>query len=383
MRPSCAIPTPGPITPPPPPVRHAHPQIAGLIGADPKEIIFTSGATESNNTAIKGVASYFKDKKKHVITTQVRAVGGREGRRSQGAQSQGAVIRQGRQAGCVFSWTLGWSVCLTLLLTPDVLACSATDGAQVRVGQLPLASAAWLGRHLPAGEAAGEGECGVVWVWGRISPHTAGVSKEGWCSQPTLICPRLHPCSLSSSPPAYCHAFMLFILHHIDRGDGDGEHNHVCIVTASILNPTSQVRPDGLLDLAVLEAAMRPDTALVSVMAVNNEIGVVQPVDEIGEMCRKRGVYFHTDGAQVRAAGGRGAEREIERERECVRACVCVCVCVCGKRRGKGSTMCMRMRGVCDAVLCKLWFSASVPVIRCTWRHLAVCHRRWVRSLLT
>jgi hypothetical protein len=47
------------------------PQIAHLIGADPKEIIFTSGATESNNTAIKGVATYLKDKKKHIITTQV------------------------------------------------------------------------------------------------------------------------------------------------------------------------------------------------------------------------------------------------------------------------------------------------------------------------
>ncbi|KXZ43949.1 hypothetical protein GPECTOR_77g45 [Gonium pectorale] len=51
-------------------VEDARAKIARLIGADPKEIIFTSGATESNNTAIKGVASYLKDKKKHVITTQ-------------------------------------------------------------------------------------------------------------------------------------------------------------------------------------------------------------------------------------------------------------------------------------------------------------------------
>ncbi len=43
----------------------------------------------------------------------------------------------------------------------------------------------------------------------------------------------------------------------------------------------------------------RPDTTLVSVMAVNNEIGVVQPVADIGAMCRERGVVFHTDGAQV------------------------------------------------------------------------------------
>lgn len=45
-------------------------QVAYLVGADPKEIIFTSGATESNNLAIKGVANFYKDKKKHIITTQ-------------------------------------------------------------------------------------------------------------------------------------------------------------------------------------------------------------------------------------------------------------------------------------------------------------------------
>ena len=45
-------------------------QVADLIGADPKEIIFTSGATESNNIAVKGVARFYKSKTKHVITTQ-------------------------------------------------------------------------------------------------------------------------------------------------------------------------------------------------------------------------------------------------------------------------------------------------------------------------
>lgn len=44
--------------------------MAKLINADPKEIVFTSGATESNNIAVKGVARFYKDKKKHVITTQ-------------------------------------------------------------------------------------------------------------------------------------------------------------------------------------------------------------------------------------------------------------------------------------------------------------------------
>src|SRR5512134_1798292 len=53
------------------------------------------------------------------------------------------------------------------------------------------------------------------------------------------------------------------------------------------------VLPDGLLDLGALEAALRPDTIVVSVMAVNNEIGVVQDIAAIGEMCRKRGIIFH------------------------------------------------------------------------------------------
>ncbi|GFH10126.1 cysteine desulfurase, partial [Haematococcus lacustris] len=46
-------------------VEKARAQVASLIGADPKEIIFTSGATESNNLALKGVAGFYKDKKKH------------------------------------------------------------------------------------------------------------------------------------------------------------------------------------------------------------------------------------------------------------------------------------------------------------------------------
>jgi cysteine desulfurase len=59
------------------------------------------------------------------------------------------------------------------------------------------------------------------------------------------------------------------------------------------------VRPDGLLDLKALEGALRPDTVAVSVMFVNNEIGVIQDIAAIGELCRGRGIVFHVDAAQA------------------------------------------------------------------------------------
>lgn len=59
------------------------------------------------------------------------------------------------------------------------------------------------------------------------------------------------------------------------------------------------IQPSGLIDLAQLEKAITPQTCLVSIMAVNNEIGVIQPLKEIGALCRQRGVYFHTDAAQA------------------------------------------------------------------------------------
>jgi cysteine desulfurase len=56
---------------------------------------------------------------------------------------------------------------------------------------------------------------------------------------------------------------------------------------------------DGMLDLTLLESSIRPDTILVSIMYANNEIGVVQRVKEIGAMCKKLGVLFHTDATQA------------------------------------------------------------------------------------
>jgi cysteine desulfurase len=60
-----------------------------------------------------------------------------------------------------------------------------------------------------------------------------------------------------------------------------------------------QPQDNGLITIAQLEEAIRPDTILVSVMLVNNEIGVIQPIDEIGELCRSKGIVFHCDAAQA------------------------------------------------------------------------------------
>jgi cysteine desulfurase len=59
------------------------------------------------------------------------------------------------------------------------------------------------------------------------------------------------------------------------------------------------VEPDGLVDLEKFKAALRPDTIVASVMFVNNEIGVIQDIGAMGEICRARGIVFHVDAAQA------------------------------------------------------------------------------------
>jgi len=133
-------------------VEVARKQVADLINAKSKDIIFTSGATESNNIAIKGVARFNKGKKKHIITVQT-------------------------EHKCVLS------------------SCRALETEGFDVTYLP-------------------------------------------------------------------------------------------------------VQTNGLIRIEDLKKAIRPDTLLVSVMAVNNEIGVCQPLEEIGKICREHKIYFHTDCAQ-------------------------------------------------------------------------------------
>ena len=81
---------------------------------------------------------------------------------------------------------------------------------------------------------------------------------------------------------------------------------HKCVLEAvksleaeGFSNTILPVRPNGLIDLDALDAAISDDTVLVSVIGVNNEIGVIQPLHDIGQLCRARGVLFHTDCAQA------------------------------------------------------------------------------------
>ena len=134
-------------------VELAREQVAALVNADPKEIVWTSGATESNNLAIKGAAHFYQGKGKHLITMRIE------------------------------------------------------------------------------------------------------------------------------------HKAVLDTVRELER-EGFG---------ATYLDP----EPNGLLDLEKFKAALRPDTILVSVMLVNNEIGVIQDIAAIGEICRDKGILFHVDAAQA------------------------------------------------------------------------------------
>jgi cysteine desulfurase len=94
---------------------------------------------------------------------------------------------------------------------------------------------------------------------------------------------------------------------------GGGRRHLLCLATEhhAVLDPLRYlarhgfeltelpVQSDGLVDLEQLQAALRPDTLLVSVMAANNEIGVLQPLEAIARLCQARGIRFHCDAAQA------------------------------------------------------------------------------------
>ena len=134
-------------------VEKARQQVADLIGADPREIVWTSGATESNNLALKGAAHFYKSRGKHIITVKTE------------------------------------------------------------------------------------------------------------------------------------HKAVLDTVRELERQGFEATY--------------LDVKEDGLLDMDALKAAIRPDTILISVMYVNNEIGVVQDIPAIGALCREKGIVFHVDAAQA------------------------------------------------------------------------------------
>jgi cysteine desulfurase len=96
--------------------------------------------------------------------------------------------------------------------------------------------------------------------------------------------------------------------------DGAGDRKHIITMATehkAVINSArrlardgfmvtfARVHPDGLVDIESLKQAITDKTLLVSIMAANNEIGVLQPLSEIGRICRERGVLFHTDAAQA------------------------------------------------------------------------------------
>jgi cysteine desulfurase len=183
-------------------VEKARKQVAALIGASDKEIVFTSGATESNNLAIKGVVEFYKDKGDHIITL---------------ATEHKAVL----------------DTCKRL-----------ERQRQERIDELKVQ---------------------------RLMELTgADVNVEDLAA--------------------------LEIKHGLDKDPVLQRWVEKLRVGARVtyLKP----KKDGLVDLDELRAAITDQTILVSVMLANNEIGVVQPVNEIGALCREKGVLFHTDAVQ-------------------------------------------------------------------------------------
>jgi cysteine desulfurase len=183
-------------------VEKARKQIAALIGCSDKEIVFTSGATESNNLAIKGVVDFYKDKGDHIITLTTEHKAGLDTCKRLERQRQERIDELKIQR-------------LMELTGQDV---NPDDLASLEI------------KHSLENDALLKRWIDKVRVGARV----------------TYLSPK----------------------------------------------------KDGLIDLEQLRAAITDKTILVSVMLANNEIGVVQPVNEIGAICREKGVLFHTDAVQ-------------------------------------------------------------------------------------
>jgi cysteine desulfurase len=183
-------------------VEKARKQVAELIGASDKEIVFTSGATESDNLAIKGVVEFYKSKGDHVITLKTE---------------HKAVLDTCKRLERI---------------------------RQERLDELKM---------LRLSQLSGE-----------------DVTQENLAELATKY----------------------------DVENDETYRKWAALPTGGARVTYLDVEKDGRVDLGKLEAAMTDKTVLVSIMLANNEIGVVQPVAEIGRLCRRRGVLFHCDAVQ-------------------------------------------------------------------------------------
>ncbi|NOK02602.1 IscS subfamily cysteine desulfurase [Myxococcus xanthus] len=183
-------------------VNKARQQVAELIGAAEQEIVFTSGATESDNLAIKGVIEFYKSKGDHIITLKTE---------------HKAILDTCKRLERV---------------------------RQERLDELKLLRLAQLAGQ----DVTEENQSELLTKYDVDSDET----YRKWAELPT----------------------------------GGARVTYL------------DVEPDGRVSMEKLAAAMTPKTVLVSIMFANNEIGVVQPVAEIGALCRSKGVLFHCDAVQ-------------------------------------------------------------------------------------
>ena len=250
-------------------VENARAEVAALINADPKEIVWTSGATESDNLAIKGAARFHKDKGKHLITvkTEHKAV----------LDSMRELEREGMKF-------------------PIYLDYSATTPVDPRV----------VDKMIP-------------FLYENFGNAASTSHEYGWKAKEAVENARAEVAALINADPKEIVwtsgatesdnlAIKGAARFHKDKGKHlitvKTEHKAVLDSMRELEREGFEVTymdvgKDGLLDLDALAKAMRPDTTLVSVMAVNNEIGVIQDIEKIGEMCRERGILFHVDATQA------------------------------------------------------------------------------------
>eukprot|EP00795_Rhopilema_esculentum_P001429 gene1429-15851_t len=203
-------------------VEDARKKVADLIGADPKEVIFTSGATESNNIAVK--TAFPRDRLE--------------------------PDRSGLMPSAMF---LPVHFCTSLSQFNFGLPCALNGPVHRDVGESSRSE-----HHVPEPlqlpSSARFQKCPAFWLTSfRIDALE-------------------HKCVLDSCRVLEAEGFEVTYL---------------------------PVQKNGIIDIEELKSSIRPDTSLVSIMTVNNEIGVKQPVHEIGAICRENKVHFHTDAAQA------------------------------------------------------------------------------------